>query len=775
MRIAMTLTRKVGALLLLLTAGSLVGTVAFALFFSNTTSDGLFLIAGNLRHTRLQQLYIYTLKVRQGDDGVRGSLLPMIKETDLLIEAMEQGGSETRAGRDVSSLTIANRARDILSVPGQDEAEADRQMIALFSANLPLPPDVLQDDGIAFREIWMKSRLRPALTDIANMPPFSPEFQQAFGRLEAAHDLLIDAATRSRVLVTKRLVRQRERLVATLSSLAGLSLFLLAAGLWFTKRYIAQPIRQLEEASARMKGGDFSYQIPVNSNDEVASLARTFNELSAEVFRQVERYKELFENAADGLFVADLNWNIISVNKESVRMTGYSREELLNMKVDQLIPRRNLDFVRQKLEEKTTGGQPATTYELPIMTKDGRLVVTECSTRLVFEGGKPVAVQGVSRDVTERKRLQEQLWIAQKMDAVGRLASGIAHDFGNVLTIISGYSALILATLKSDDPIRSEVEGIQRSAQRATSMIRHLLSFSSGQVFRPRVINVQPTLIEMVDILRRLIGEDIRLETHFEPLVGAVRMDPGQLEQVVVNLALNARDAMPGGGVFAIEAGQMDLGTSPYVRIRLRDSGSGIPAEVLSRIFEPFFSTKQHGTGLGLSTVQSIVRQTGGTLSVESTVGLGTTFTLLIPRVSGDDISEGEESVSMPRRGTETVLLVEDEHDVRALIRDMLRVYGYNVVEAEDQQNAIELCHRKDLKLDILLTDVVMPNMSGPEMVKAIQTVRPELKVIYMSGHARDRFARSGIDEETVNFIQKPVMPEALTARIREVLDAPAD
>jgi PAS domain S-box-containing protein len=773
MPIAMTLTRKVGALLLLLTAGSLIGTVAFALFFSNTTSDGLFLIAGNLRQTRLQQLYIYALMVRQGDDGVRGSLGPMLKETDQLIWAMEQGGSETRAGQEISAVTTAGRAREILNETGQNEAEADRQMIALLSANLPVPPDELQDDGIAFREAWLKMSLPEAFRAIADAPALSPPSEEAFARLQTARDRVLGAATRSRVLVTGRLVRQREKLVATLSSIAGLSLFMLAAGLWFTKKYISLPIRKLEDASARMKGGDFSHRIVIDSNDELASLAQTFNEMSAEIHRQVERYKELFENAADGLFVSDLNWNIISVNKESERMTGYSRDELLHMKVDQLIPRKNLDIVRQKLEEKTVGGQQSTTYEVPIINRDGKQVITECSTRLVFEGGKPVAVQGVSRDITERKRLQEQLWIAQKMDAVGRLASGIAHDFGNVLTIITGYSALILATIKPDDPIRPEVEGIQRSAQRATSMIRHLLSFSSGQVFRPRVINVQPTLIEMVDMLRRLIGEDIRLETRFEPVVGAVRMDPGQLEQVVVNLALNARDAMPSGGEFAIEAGQVDLGNAPYVRIRLRDSGSGIPQELLGRIFEPFFSTRQHGTGLGLSAVQSIVRQAGGTLSVESRQGEGTAFTLLIPRVSAEEMPESEESLSIPRRGTETVLLVEDETDVRALIRDMLRVYGYNVVEAEDQKNALELCARKDLKLDILLTDVIMPDMSGPELVKAIEPLRPGLKVIYMSGHARDRFAKSGIDEEKVNFIQKPVMPEALTARIREVLDGP--
>jgi PAS domain S-box-containing protein len=768
----MTLTRKVGALLLLLTAGSLVGTLAFALFFSNSTFDGMFLIAGNLRQTRIQQIYIYALMIRQGNDAVRGNLIPMIKETDRLIEVMAQGGSEVQSGQGMSPLSMARRTKEILEENAADESEADKQLIEMLVSHLPEPPDDLLQDGVAIRNIWNQNRLPAALRTIADAPAMSPPSEEAFARLLAAREKLIGGAQQARVLVTTRLVNQRETLIATLSSIAGLSLFLLGAGLWFTKKYIANPIRRIEQASAVMKTGDFSHRIVIDSNDELASLARTFNDMSAEIHRQVERYKELFENAADGLFVSDLNWNIISVNKESERMTGYSREELLHMKVDQLIPRKNLDFVRQKLEEKTTGGQAATTYELPIMTKDGRQVVTECSTRLVFEGGRPVAVQGVSRDVTERKRLQEQLWIAQKMDAVGRLASGIAHDFGNVLTIISGYSALILATLKPDDPIRSEVEGIQRSAQRATSMIRHLLSFSSGQVFRPRVINVQPTLIEMVDMLRRLIGEDIRLETRFEPIVGAVRMDPGQLEQVVVNLALNARDAMPSGGAFIIEAGQTELGNAPYVRICLRDSGSGIQPEILSRIFEPFFSTKQHGTGLGLSTVQAIIRQTGGTLSVESRPGAGTTFTILIPRVSSEETSEGEEIVTVARRGTETVLLVEDEIDVRALIRDMLRVYGYNVVEADDQQHALELCSRRDLKLDVLLTDVVMPNMSGPELAKAIQRLRPELKVIYMSGHTRDRFSMSGISEENVNFIQKPVMPEALTARLREVLDA---
>ena len=767
----MTLTRKVGALLLLLTAGSLLGTAAFALFFLNTTSDGLFLIAGSLRQARLQQLYISALRIRQGSEGSASLLVPLIAESDLLIEAMENGGTAVQAGTGASPLSMANSVKEILREAGPDDAEADRRVIALLGENLPVPPEDLQQDAAALSRIWTQNQLGDAFQVIAAAPPLSPPFEEAFTRIDAARDGLLDAATHSRMLVVSRLVRQRETLVWTLSSIAGFSLLLLAGGLWFTKRYISQPIRKLEEASARMKNGDFSHVIPVDSSDELASLARTFNEMSAEIHRQVERYKELFENAADGLFVSDLDWNIISVNKESERMTGYSREELLHMKVDQLIPRKNLDLVRQKLGEKTVGGQPSTTYELPILSKDGRRVITECSTRLVFEGGKAVAVQGVSRDVTERKRLQEQLWIAQKMDAVGRLASGIAHDFGNVLTIVSGYSAMILATLKSDDPIRPEVEGIQRAAQRATSMIRHLLSFSSGQVFRPRVVNVQPALLEMVEMLRRLIGEDIRLETRFAPLVGNVRMDPGQLEQIVVNLALNARDAMPGGGVFSIEAGQVELGTASFVRIRLHDTGTGIAREILGRIFEPFFSTKQHGTGLGLSSVQSIVRQIGGTLSVESSPGEGTAFTVLIPRISGD-AADSDENESIPHRGTETVLLVEDEVDVRALIRDMLRVYGYSVVEAEDPQHALELCRRKDLHLDVLLTDVIMPNMSGPELAKAALSIRPGLKVMYMSGHARDRFASSGIDEESVNFIQKPVMPEALTARLREVLDA---
>jgi len=767
----MTLTRKVGALLLLLTAGSLIGSAAFALFFSNTTSDGLFLVAGTLRQSMLQQLYIHALMIRQGNDVERGNLPRLIRDTDLLIAAMEEGGVGAGGTTLLLPFSTAGRVQDIVADRSLEGRATEARIAEALAEGLPEPPEELQANGKLVHELWSRNHLPEALQTVADLPLGDPRAEEAFGRLQSVRENLLEASAEARVLVMDRIVRQRGHMVAILASIAGLSLFLLAVGLWYTQRYISRPIREIEQASSQLRSGDFSHRIPVHSDDELASLARTFNEMSDEIHHQVERYKELFENAADGLFVSDLNWNILSVNKESERMTGYSREELIGMKVDQLIPSEQLEFVRQKMQEKISGGPP-TTYELPIHSKAGRIVVTECSTRLVFEGGKPVAVQGVSRDITERKRLQEQLWTAQKLDAVGRLASGLAHDFGNVLTVITGYSALILATLKPGDPIRPEVEGIQRSAHRATSMIRHLLSFSSGQVFRPRVISVQPMLIEMMDMLRRLIGEDVQLKTHIEPGTGAIRMDPGQLEQVIVNLALNARDAMPSGGTVLIDAAPVDLEKESYVRIRLHDNGLGMPREILGRIFEPFFSTKTHGTGLGLSTVQAIIRQTGGTISVESHVDKGTTFTLLIPRVSGEENLKGEEYVTAPRRGTETVLLVEDETDVRALIRDTLRVYGYNVVEAEDPQHALELCRRSDLKLDALLTDVVMPNMSGPELAKSIQRMRPSLKVIFMSGHARDRFEASGIDVETVNFIQKPVIAESLTARLREVLDA---
>lgn len=765
----MTLTKKVGAILLLLTAGSLAGTAAFAIFFARTSSDLMFLVATNAKQTMLQQLTIDALSIRTGDDSARASLQGSIDSFSSLSDALVSGGTRTASGNQQSLLKLTDQVYAIVVNPSMSTSYSVERLAKLLSEELPVPPANIRDASVEFAEEWNKSR--PDFQYVATHRVDEPMALAAYARIRENSAGLNQKSRKITAVVGQRIVQQRNNLLSLLVSIAGLSLFLFGIGLWFNKRYVTTPIHELQIASTRMRQGDFSYRIPETvSNDEVAALSKTFNEMSAEINRLIERYRELFENAADFIYTTDLEGNFLSVNKAGENITGFSRGELQVMRSDQIVDARSVSTLNQMRDQLLSGKQHTAVAEVEFVTRNGSHLFMDTIKRLIYENGKPIAVQVVARDITERRKLQEQLWTAQKMEAIGRMASGIAHDFGNVLTIITGYCALILATRPADDPVCGEVKGIQSAAQRAAALIRHLLGFSSGQVFRPKVILPEAALREMIDMLRRLIGEDIQLVTDIPKDLRPIRIDPGQLEQIVINLVLNARDSMPGGGVLKILAVNEET-PAPHVRIRIADTGIGMTPETMSKIFEPFFTTKGHGTGLGLSTVHSIVRQSDGTISVESQPGEGSTFSLSFPRVSEAAEADGVTPVPVPQRGTETILLVEDETGVRQLIRDMLRFYGYNVVEAEDQRQAIEFCSRHDLKLDLLLTDVLMPGMSGPEMVKQMIPMRPDMKIIYMSGHSRDRFATTGLNLETDNFIQKPVLTEVLTSRIRSALE----
>jgi PAS domain S-box-containing protein len=471
------------------------------------------------------------------------------------------------------------------------------------------------------------------------------------------------------------------------------------------------------------------------------------------------------------------------VNRAAVEITGYSRDELLKMRFDELAEPGNQDVPTELRNLKISGGQETTTYELEIVRKDGKRITLENSTRLMFEHGRAVGFQGVGREISERKKLQEQLRVAQKMEAVGRFAGGIAHDFGNVLTIINGYCALILNRTRKDDPMRSEIEGIQRAGQRAASLIRHLLTFSKGQIFRPRPMRIDAALSDMHLMLERLVGEDIRLIVRVSDGIGTIRFDPTQWEQIIVNLALNARDSMPAGGRLTIEAKPVDLGeplptdddklpAGRYIALTVIDTGHGMSQEVLAQIFEPFFSTKEHGTGLGLSTVYGIVKQAGGRISAESQIHAGTTVQILLPCMEETvDHVEAHLPHGNMTRGTEIILLAEDEEDVRHLIREMLRYSGYTVLEAIDPGHAVQICENRHQKIDLLLTDVVMPHVSGPQLAAAVRRIRPKLKVMYMSGYPRDKFEKEGFQTDIIHFIQKPLTAETLMPLIRDVLD----
>src|SRR6185503_14665403 len=402
--------------------------------------------------------------------------------------------------------------------------------------------------------------------------------------------------------------------------------------------------------------------------------------------------------------------------------------------------------------------------------------------------GRPTRMIGAMMDITQRRELEEELRQAQKMEAVGRLAGGVAHDFNNLLTIITGRAHLVLGRLKADDPVRRSIEVIQKTADRAAGLTRQLLAFSRKQVLQRKVLDLNALVAEVSTMLRRLIGEDVNLLVTAGPSAGRVNADPAQLEQALMNLAVNARDAMPSGGTLGLETDLVRLGAAPpdrpdalppgpYAVLRVIDTGTGMDAATQARIFEPFFTTKEpgKGTGLGLSMVHGIVRQHGGAIHVRSVMGGGTTFEIYLPQVETAAETGGadEPSAPLPETGKETILLVEDEGDVRALAREVLERQGYTVVEASDGLQAVGVYEKEGARVDLILTDVVMPRMSGREMVDRVRASRPDMRVLYMSGYTGDAIVRHGVLDASMLLLGKPFTPGALIAKVREVLDRP--
>ncbi|OGK80055.1 MAG: hypothetical protein A2X52_11000 [Candidatus Rokubacteria bacterium GWC2_70_16] len=405
----------------------------------------------------------------------------------------------------------------------------------------------------------------------------------------------------------------------------------------------------------------------------------------------------------------------------------------------------------------------------------------------------------VMQDVTQRvghfierqraaealKESEAQVLQLQRLESVGRLAGGVAHDFNNLLTVILGRSQLLLARSEVDERAHRDITLIEQTAMRAASLTKQLLAFSRKQVLEPRVLDLNGVLSGMVVMLRRLIGEDIDLAVRPGPDLGHVSADPGQLEQVIVNLVVNARDAMSQGGQLTLETANIELdaryarqhpGAQPgsYVMLAVSDTGVGMDAEIQARVFEPFFTTKEpgKGTGLGLSTVYGIVKQSDGYISLWSEPGRGTTFTIYLPRVEAPVATEGQ-VVATPPQGTETILLVEDEDEVRALAREVLEQSGYTVLAASGPAEALGIVERHADPIHLILTDVVMPHMSGPQLVKDIAPLRPGIKVLYMSGYTADAIAQHGILDPGASLLQKPFLPHALARKAREVLDTP--
>jgi PAS domain S-box-containing protein len=502
-----------------------------------------------------------------------------------------------------------------------------------------------------------------------------------------------------------------------------------------------------------------------------------------------ERYRELFENARDLLVTTALDGTITSVNRAAEELSGASRDELVGRHVTALFTPESAERSAQYLERLIAGSEETTLEELELAVADGTTRTIEAGARVIRgRDGAPVGFQCIGRDVSERLRLEAHLRQAQKMEAVGRLAGGIAHDFNNLLTAISGFSDFALGTLEDEHPVREDIVEIQRAVERAATLTGQLLAFSRRQVQRRKVLDLADAVGDLEPMLARLIGEDVALVSVHEDGLGAVEADPGQVEQVILNLALNARDAMPRGGTVTLETANVVVGDDhcrrhvgarpgPHVTLSVSDTGEGIDADTLQHVFEPFFTTKEQGkgTGLGLATVYGIVEQSGGWVEVESEPGRGTSFRIYLPCVDGAPAAEIRDADALASGGSETVLVVEDEPMVRSLARRALAERGYRVLEAEDGESALRISRRHAGPIHLLLSDVVMPGMSGADLSERFARVRPETAALFMSGYTAEALGPHGVLADGVDFIAKPFTPDALAARVRAALDARRD
>ncbi len=500
------------------------------------------------------------------------------------------------------------------------------------------------------------------------------------------------------------------------------------------------------------------------------------------------RFARLADSGIIGIVLADVNGKVLEANDAYLQMIGYSREELLAGKVNwsQMTPPEwQAGDERAVAQLKSEG--VASPWEKEMFRKDGSRVPVLLGVAMLDYPN----VVTFCADLTERKRAEaalrrseEQLRQSQKMEAVGRLAGGVAHDFNNVLSVILSYTALLIEDTRGGDPMRDDLAEIKKAAERAANLTRQLLLFSRQQIFEPKVLDLNDLLIQMDKMLHRLVGEDVDLFLSPARSLGRVKIDPGHVEQVVMNLVVNARDAMSTGGKLTIETenvvldeeyARQHVGVKPgaYVMLAVNDTGAGMDKATQTRIFEPFFTTKGvgKGTGLGLSTVFGIVQQNHGSIWVYSEPGKGSTFKVYLPRVDEEvDAVKGRAFLTV-MRGSETILLVEDEEQVRAVARGILRRNGYQVIEAANPGEALLLCESYQGLIHLLLTDVVMPHMSGPELAKRLSAVRPDMRVLCMSGYTDDSVVRHGVLESHMAFIQKPFTPESLTTKVREVLD----
>ncbi len=516
----------------------------------------------------------------------------------------------------------------------------------------------------------------------------------------------------------------------------------------------------------------------IGTGTDLTGRKRTEDELR----RANHMLRVVIDTSPLAIVTMDFGGHVRSWNRAAERMFGWTEQELLGKRFP-IVPEDDEAFFRDNLD-RLQRAETIAGIERQRRRKDGTLIdVALWNAPQLDAEGRVIGGISVIADMTDRKRLEEQFRQAQKMEAVGRLAGGVAHDFNNLLTVIGGYAQMLLEAMQPDHPLRPSLEEIDRASASAATLTQQLLAFSRRQIVTPRVLDLNQLVSGLDKMLHRLIGEDIELVTIRPLQLPCVRVDAGQIEQVLMNLVVNARDAMPRGGTITIETALAafderspdGVGPGRYVVLSVADTGRGMTEEIKLHMFEPFFTTKGRGkgTGLGLSTVYGIVKQSGGEIAVTSAPGEGSTFRIFLPALDRA-AAAGVDGAPPPerRRGAETVLLAEDEPALRNLIRGILQSRGYSVLLAADAREALEWCERHPGPIHIFLTDVVMPGMSGQDLASLATRLRPRLKLLYMSGHTDHAILEPGVLDGGIAFLRKPFTPDILLAKIREVLDA---
>ncbi len=503
-----------------------------------------------------------------------------------------------------------------------------------------------------------------------------------------------------------------------------------------------------------------------------------------------ESLSRVISSAADAIITKDLNGITTSWNPAAERLFGYSAEEVLGKSLLMLFPPDRMNEERQILE-RIEKGERVEHFESVRIRKDGRPVQVDLTiSPMRNREGRITGASKIARDISAQKeaeealrKSEEQLRQSQKMEAVGQLAGGVAHDFNNLLGVILGCAELI-SECADLIQVRKRAEEIQKAGQRAADLTRQLLAFSRKQMLEPKIIDLNAKVSKMTDMLARLVGEDVEIRTSLPANLGKVRADPSQIEQILMNLVVNAREAMPNGGNITIETENVKLDEAyagshtsvlpgSYVMIAVSDSGMGMDAEISAHIFEPFFTTKANGTGLGLATVYGAVKQSGGNIWVYSEPGKGTTFKIYLPRVDGAvDGSGGAQRSAATPEGTETILLVEDSASLRDVTKEFLQIAGYNVVEAKDGKDALRVARMHEERIHLLLTDVVMPGMGGRELANEIKQIHPETRILFMSGYTSNAIVHRGVLDEELSLLTKPFTRSGLTQKVREMLNS---